>query len=148
MNIQLKILAVLSVLLLPYVNYMPTAAAANFDGSAPLLCAPIMANECDLGSPCQTLSIEDAGLPQFVVIDLDKKTIKPTPETGKTNITKIASLTSIDGKFILQGAEDGRKDEKDGLGWTISIDQETGKLVMAAAGEQVAFVIYGACTIR
>jgi len=148
MRKQLMTAALLTGLLLPGLSCVTDAVAAGFDGSAPLLCAPITVTECDPDATCKALSVAEAGLPQFVVIDFEEKLIKPTPETGKTNTSKIASLSDIDGKLILQGAEDGRNDEKDGLGWTISIEQESGKLVMAAAGEQVAFVIYGACTIR
>lgn len=148
MKKQLMTLAVLAGLLLPGFSESPNALAASFDGSAPLLCVPITVIECDAGAACETLTIEEVDLPQFVVIDFKEKLIKPTQDTGMTNTSKIASLSDIDGKLILQGAEDGRKDEKDGTGWTISIEQETGKLVMAAAGDQVAFVIHGACTLR
>ena len=50
----------------------------------------------------------------------------------------------IDGKLILQGAEDGYEKMRDGLGWTIAISEETGQVVLTASGEQVAFVVFGA----
>jgi hypothetical protein len=31
------------------------------------------------------------------------------------------------------------------LGWTIAIAEDTGKVVMTASGDQVAFVVFGAC---
>ncbi len=51
----------------------------------------------------------------------------------------------VDGKLILQGAEDGYQSVRDGLGWTIAIAEDTGRVVMTASGDQVAFVVFGAC---
>ncbi len=50
----------------------------------------------------------------------------------------------MDGKLILQGAEDGYEKMRDGLGWTMAISEATGQVVLTAAGEGVAFVIFGA----
>jgi hypothetical protein len=54
----------------------------------------------------------------------------------------------LDSKLILQGADDGVEGVRDGLAWSMSITQDTGKLVASAAGESEAFVIFGACTVR
>ncbi len=51
----------------------------------------------------------------------------------------------VDGKLILQGAEDGYQSVRDGLGWTITIAEDTGRVVMTASGDKVAFVVFGAC---
>ena len=53
---------------------------------------------------------------------------------------------SVDGKLIVQGAEDGAEGVRDGTGWTLAIDQGNGRLVATAASDAVAFVIFGACT--
>ncbi len=44
-----------------------------------------------------------------------------------------------EGKLILQGVQLG-------LGWSMVITQESGTMALTAAGEQVVFVIFGACT--
>ena len=54
----------------------------------------------------------------------------------------------LDSKLFLQGADDGVKGVRDGLAWSISIAQDSGRLVFSASGENEAFVIYGACTPR
>ena len=54
----------------------------------------------------------------------------------------------LDSKLFLQGADDGIKDLRDGLAWSMAISQDTGRLVVSAAGESEAFVIFGACTPR
>ena len=48
---------------------------------------------------------------------------------------------------MLQGAEDGFEGISDGIGWSVSIDEETGDMVISGSGEEVAFVIFGACTV-
>ena len=45
-------------------------------------------------------------------------------------------------------ADDGIKDVRDGAGWTMSINEATGKMVMTAAGDGFAVVVFGACTLR
>jgi len=42
-------------------------------------------------------------------------------------------------------AEDGVEGVRDGLGWSASIAQDTGRFVLSASGERVAFVVFGAC---
>ncbi len=54
-------------------------------------------------------------------------------------------MERVDGKLILQRAEDGYESVRDGLGWTIAISEGTGRVVMTASGDQVAFVVFGAC---
>ena len=53
----------------------------------------------------------------------------------------------MDGKLILQGAEDGYDKMCDGLGWTMAISEASGQVVLTASGEQVAFVIFGAALL-
>jgi hypothetical protein len=50
--------------------------------------------------------------------------------------------------LILQGAEDGYKEVRDGTGWSMAISEETGKMVLTESGNQVGFVIFGACIPR
>ncbi len=58
----------------------------------------------------------------------------------------IKSSTTIDEKLFLQGADDGVEGVRDGLAWSLAIDQKTGKMVLTASGDSVGFVIFGACT--
>ena len=65
----------------------------------------------------------------------------------KIKHSEIENLEKIDGKVILQGAEDGIEGVRDGLGWSMTIAEETGKMVLTASGDAVAFVMFGACTL-
>ena len=53
--------------------------------------------------------------------------------------TVIQNVQSVDGKQILQGAENGR-------GWSIVIDEQTGDMSAAVADQSAGFVLFGSCT--
>ena len=138
-----KYLALLALFAFP----LPSAAG-DFDGSKPMVCATIRATECTPGGGCSEVPPESLGLPRFAVIDVPQKVIHPTRDTGIKRVTAIERMESVDGKLILQGAEDGIEGIRDGLGWTIAIAVDTGELVLTASGDAVAFVVYGACTTQ
>ena len=122
--------------------------AGEFDGSTPMVCATLRAIECVPGGNCSEVSLESAGLPRFAVIDVQNKVIHPTKETGLNRKSPIEREETVDGKLILQGAEDGIQGVRDGLGWTFAIAENSGKLVLTASGDDVAFVVFGACTLQ
>lgn len=121
--------------------------AGDFNGSRPMLCATIKAAQCTPAKGCEDVSLEDVGLPRFAVIDVEKKEIHPARTTGVKRVSPIERVESVEGKLILQGAEEGVEGVRDGLGWTIAIGEDSGELVLTASGEGVAFIVFGACTI-
>ncbi len=122
-----------------------TVWADDFDGSRPLLFSVISVMECTPDDGCRSVTIESVDIPRFLKIDLDKKTIGPVSESDARPGSTIERVERVDGKLILQGAEDGYDSVRDGLGWTIAISEATGRVVMTASGDQVAFVVFGAC---
>lgn len=120
-------------------------AAGNFDGSTPLLVSVGRILECTPVQGCQDASAEQVGLPRFLKVDFAKKTIRPAQGGEDVPDTAIERSEEVDGKLILQGAEDGYSEMKDGLGWTMAISEETGLVVLTASGDEVAFVVFGAC---
>jgi hypothetical protein len=119
--------------------------AGDFDGSKPLLISIIRVIECTPDGTCNEVTPASAELPQFMKVDFTNKTIRPaTGDDKMTNHTSIERQEVVDGKLILQGAEDGYDKLRDGLGWTMAISEESGQVVLTASGEQVAFVIFGA----
>ncbi len=115
------------------------AAADKFDGTVPMLCASIEANACAVGGECLGGLPEEINAPQFARIDVNKKLINVKRSAGEKQTTKIQSVKRMDGKLILQGVENGR-------GWSITISETTGKMTAAAASDEVAFMLFGACT--
>ena len=122
--------------------------AEPFDGGKVMLCASQYAHECDAGNDCATVTVASVNLPDFFLVDTGKKLISATPESGSTSTTTIERVEHLDGKLMLQGADDGVNDVRDGAGWTMSINESTGKMVMTTAGDGFAVVVFGACTLR
>lgn len=122
----------------------PWATAGDFDGSKPMLVSVARILECTRVEGCRDVSADSVGLPQFLKIDLTQKTIRPN--VGKEDVpdTTIERSERVDGKLILQGAEDGYEKMRDGLGWTLAIAEDSGQVVLTASGDQVAFVVFGA----
>ena len=121
------------------------ATAGDYDGSKSLLCAPINVIECISDGECQKVTNESVGLPAFLSINFAEKKISPAPKGESTRNTAIKNMEHIDGKLILNGAEDGIEGVRDGLGWSMAIGEETGKMVLTGSGDHVGFVIFGAC---
>ena len=128
---------------------MPVPASAeDFDGSKDLMCACIRVIQCGPDGNCVQVTPEEIFIPQFMSMNFEQKTIS-APQWGEDQPpSRIKNLEHIDGKLMLQGAEDGVKDVHDGLGWTIAISEETGKMVITGSGEQMGIVIFGACIPR
>jgi hypothetical protein len=136
-------------LILFFIGMMPMSVfAGDFDGSKELMCACMRVIECGPDGNCVQVTAEEIGIPQFLKINFEEKTIS-APQWGENQTpSRIENLERIDGKLILQGAEDGYKEVQDGTGWSMAISEETGKMVLTESGDQVAFVVFGACTNR
>ena len=122
-----------------------TVGAGDFDGIKPLLLSVIRVIECTPDGTCQEVAAASVGLPQFLKIDFADKTIRPAAAGEEMPPSVIERQEVVDGKLILQGAEDGYEKVHDGLGWTMAISETTGQVVLTGSGEQVAFVVFGAC---
>jgi hypothetical protein len=123
----------------------PQVTAGDFDGSKPLLFSVGRIMECTPVEGCKDVSAEEVGLPRFLKIDFVKKTIRPARGGEDIPDTVIKRLERVDGKLILEGAEDGYTELRDGLGWSMSITEDSGLVVLTASGDEVAFVVFGAC---
>ena len=117
------------------------AEAGDFDGSRPLIGAVIGIYECVANYPCEEVAIEEINFVQFLDFNFKKKKITGTRANGQGLTTEIKSQVSMDGMLILQGVENGR-------GWSLSISEATGKMVLTVSGDEVGFVAFGACIPR
>jgi hypothetical protein len=112
---------------------------AEVDGSKPLVCAILETVQCLPGQECLRGSAENVGLPYFFQVDFQGKKILIARE-GKEEETKIERIGRQGGMWILQGIEL--------RGWTITVSEVTGKMVLSAAGEAEGFILFGACTAK
>ena len=124
-----------------------SAGAGDFDGSKALICSLMDIVECGPGGKCQQVTPEEIGIPYFLKINFKDKKISTTHAGGDKRSTIIENLEKIDGKVIIQGAEDGIEGVRDGVGWSLALAEDTGKMVLTASGDDVGFVVFGACTV-
>ena len=112
------------------------AAAADslFDGTKPLICASREVVDCTPGETCDKGLPEEMGAPMFLTIDFIKKDI-----TGPKRTSKITLIEKTDAQITLYGFEVG-------MGWSMVLDRETGRMTATLAGKDQAFIIFGACT--
>ena len=93
------------------------------------------------GSDCQRGTAESVGIPQFLKINFEEKTISSTPESGQARTTKIQNMESIAGRLIIQGVQNGKA-------WSMAINEETGKVVISVSDVMSGFIVFGACTTQ
>lgn len=123
---------------------VPTASVAGeFDGSKPLLCAAIFSTECGAESQeCISGAPWVINFPVFSEIDFKAKTVSTTRQH---KVARVTEITSVDhhpnGRMSIQG-HDGD------FSWSMVISEETGSMSLAVSGEDIGFLIFGACTIR
>src|SRR5512139_843747 len=111
-----------------------TAIAGDFDGSRPLICAPVEAMECHTGEGCDEGIPDDVGAPAFMRIDFAKKVI-----VGPKRTSPIRSLDKEENQLLLQGTELG-------LAWSMALNTADGKMVSTFSNRDGAFVLFGSCT--
>jgi hypothetical protein len=130
-------------------SFTPTLVkAGDFDGSQPLHCTVTDVTECLGGEKCKEVSAEAINLPRFLLIDVGNKTIQSKITGDETRKSQIDQVKNVNGKLMLQGAEQGWDDVRNGFGWTIAIMQDTGRMVLTASGYLVGDVAFGVCTTQ
>ena len=144
-KIDMDIVRVTGIALLCIAIIPLSVMAGDFDGSKPLHCTLVDTIECLPGGNCQKVDPAEVNLPGTILIDYAKKSIT-VKEGDNKRASTIENMEHIDGKLIIQGAEDGVKEQRDGLGWTIAVNDSTGKMVATGSGDDVGFVIFGSCT--
>ena len=140
----MKNMWILCIALILSAGIMPAALAADFDGSRPILCSVITVIECTPAVD-RVVNAESIGMPQFLRVDVTKKKVWPAMDKEGKRVSEIKRVEHLDGMLILQGADAGVRDKRDGTGWSATISEATGKFTLTAASEKMAFVVFGAC---
>ncbi len=130
-----------------FASFVHAAPGTPFDGKKSLVCTIQQLFECNSFAGCRTVA-EDVAFPiRHLNIDVDHHTI--TIEHLQTGLSSpIARTEVVDGKLVLQGTDSGLNDEIDGGGYTMTINQRYGTMILSIAAEDAAFVGTGACIAR
>jgi hypothetical protein len=116
--------------------FSAVAAAAEFDGTAPLTCTGVAGYSCEPGKACSKVKPESNTAP-VVAIDPGNKTIK-TPY--RTDLLPIANSVLNNEQLQLQGTS-----EK--FAWSAVVNRRTGKVTVTIADRVGAYVIFGECKV-
>lgn len=136
-----------SVLFLFYLLIIPvTALAGDFDGSKPLSGSVDTIIEINQFKINADVDPDTVGLPRNFVINFEEKTVRSSKDSLIRKISKIERVEHVENKLILQGIEEGLENVEDGLAWSMVISKKTGKVVLSASGDGVAYVVFGKCT--
>ena len=111
-----------------------------------ILCSTVNITECRIGAGCQTQSVLASDAPKFLKVNLEKKTVQTIWQADRVESTSIKTLAHRDGLVLLQGVEPARQGNRGAIGWTISLDDTTGHMVVTASGHNVGHTIFGTCT--
>ena len=114
-------------------------AAGLFDGSKPMLCSSIEGFQCSIKG-CEEVLAAEVNLPQFFNIDTEQKNVTGKLENGNQVVSKIEHEEHQDENMVLTGSENG-------MGWSITVNKQSGKSVLSVSGLDVGFTVFGACTL-
>src|SRR4051794_24852922 len=103
------------------------AAAAPFDGSAPMICAITELSSCGTGHDCRQETPDSLNMPRFLRIDIKGKVLSGTRADGQARTTPIQFEAHEAGRTFLGGV-DGP------LSWHLDVDEASGDMLIAATG--------------
>mgnify|MGYP001816741337 FL=1 len=116
-----------------------TAYADPLTGVNRFVCAASQVQICLEGDTCYSASPWELDVPEFVVIDLKKKSISTTKASGDDRSTTFNNSVRSEGNIFLQGLEAGRA-------FSFVIDEATGYMSVAVARDGMVVSVFGACT--
>ena len=115
---------------------LPSAVPAETRGRG-LTCSLAVLQSCDEIDGCSRVSHDDANVPRFFHVDLDKREIHGVRPDGTEARSAIPTIVDSGTRLTLQGYENKRA-------WSASIGDDGG-LSMTAVGEDIAVAGFGAC---
>lgn len=113
--------------------------AENLEGVDRMICSAGQAKICFETGECYGASPWELNMPEFVVIDLKKKSISTTRASGSERSTTFSAIEQKDEMIYLQGIEGGRA-------FSFVIDEITGILTASIARDGISVSVFGTCT--
>lgn len=114
-------------------------AAGRYDGSTPMICSAMVVAECEAGGQCQRRHPEHVNFPALFRVDV-KAMKMHNLEAEKGRESAIRNVDRANGRMTLSGADGER-------GWSVLINETTGKMSAATTGDGEGFVIFGQCAL-
>ena len=126
---------------LPVLALLITAplGADMLKGADRVLCVPGDVSHCLADIGCNLGLPEDRNIPEFIEVDLKRKTLATTRASGENRSTPIGSQLRQDDHIYLQGVENGRT-------FSMVISEMTGNLTFTIATDGETASGFGDCT--
>ena len=115
------------------------AAADNLAGVDRFLCATAEVILCVEDGECFTIPPAEVDVPEFVIVDIDNKTLSTTRASGLNRTTAVATVTRAEGFIYMQGVDAGRA-------FSFVVNEATGHITAAVSRDGAAVAVFGACT--
>ena len=115
------------------------AHADDITESDRILCSVSRIMLCVEDGECFPVSAIELDAPQFLVIDLKKKTITTTEASAEHRLSNVANLVRENGRVFLQGIENNRA-------YSILIEQDIGRFTGSVSRDGITMSTFGACT--
>jgi hypothetical protein len=116
-----------------------SASADDIRGADRLLCSTLEASVCFPDEGCTTVPASALNIPQFIHVDVRKKTLSTTAASGQNRQTPLSSVERRDGLLVMHGYEHGRA-------FTLLVPELSGQASFASASEDRSVVVFAACT--
>ena len=128
-----------------FILLVATAIAGDFDGSKPLSGVTGKIIEINQYKIIDDVDPDTVGLPKKFLIDFNSKTLRPSKDSLVRRTITFKSLEHIENKMVMQGVDEGVEGVDDGLAWSLTISKKNGNAILSAAGDGVAYVVFGVC---
>jgi len=115
------------------------AQADSLEGVDEIVCAAAQVQICIENDTCYSATPFELDIPDFVVIDISKKTVSTTKASNLNRATKFKSVQKADGLIYLQGIEGGRA-------FSFVIHEASGRMTVAVSRDGMSVSVFGACT--
>jgi hypothetical protein len=116
-----------------------TSVADNVRESRQILCAVVEVTACISEGECETTLPWNLNVPQFIIVDFEKRELRTTKASGENRSTLIKNLERTEESVIAQGFEAGRA-------FSFVIHRDTGMASIAVAMDGITVSGFGSCT--
>jgi hypothetical protein len=113
--------------------------ADDLTGVNEMICAAAQVQICIENDTCYAAAPAELGIPDFVVIDIKKKTVSTTKSSDQNRSSPFTAVMKNEGMIYLQGIEDERA-------FSFVIDEASGRMTVAVARDGISVIVFGACT--
>lgn len=124
------------------------APASALDKGRPMLCALGEFYECERGKSCDRVQPQEIGAPRFFSIDLANYVAVGVGPIARGRKSPIGTIGEVGPLLVMQGMDEAIEGQRGAIGWSASVSTSDGAMVLTAATEDGAFIIFGDCLVE